>query len=828
MANSDAWIPRGVSASMPLEMTQVIATRKPAAGRGQQALPSPSALLDDFEAPPERPVPRQPRQHRPRAAEPASPEPVELAPRPSSEGVERWREAARIVVVMIGAGVLLALIHHSPIGQGIASALDWSAYALPPALIAVGLDALRRLQGARPLLRFEEFNGILALFLAVLVATGAPHHGGPIGNALADELTRTFGLLGVPLAGVFLTALGLVLAFHVTTGQALIALRSCLRVLGRTGHAGGRASAFALRGAAGSIRQRVRGKVRAFEPDEDADADVIDARVISVAEATGAPAPILASTPPAPDTAPRVKKQHEGKTAKGARSSQPTTAPAAPPRDLEDEVPWEPPPLSLLQAAPPTVSAPLMDTDGPMQLIEDTLASFNVKARVVSVHTGPTVTRYDVQPERGVRVARIVALQNDLALALAARTIRMQAPVPGQSVLGIEIPNAKTSLVTLREILESEVCRGMKSALKIALGKDVSGTPVVADLAKMPHLLIAGSTGSGKSVCLNSLISSLLFHNSPERLRLLMVDPKMVELTVFNGVPHLLAPVVTDVTKVTNTLKWALKEMHRRYKLFAERGARNLARYNEMQWDPKKKLPFIVIVIDELADLMMVAPEDIEDSICRLAQLARATGMHLVIATQRPSVDVITGLIKANFPARIAFAVSSMVDSRTILDSPGAEKLLGRGDMLYQPADEGKPTRVQGTYLSDTEIEELVAFWKGHGHHEVERIPEAELEADASSGGSGEESNGDEKLLQDATRVLREYKRASVSLLQRRLSIGYTRAARLLDMLEDRGVVGPSEDGRSRVVLEIDDDGARAEHAGPEQSEDEDDEMPPL
>ena len=439
-----------------------------------------------------------------------------------------------------------------------------------------------------------------------------------------------------------------------------------------------------------------------------------------------------------------------------------------------------------------------------MQLIEDTLASFNVNAHVVGAHSGPTVTRFDVQPDRGVRVSRVTALQNDLALALAARTLRIQAPVPGQSVIGIEIPNAKTALVTLREILEADVCTRMKSPLKIALGKDVSGGAVVADLARMPHLLIAGATGSGKSVCLNSLISCLLVHNSPERLRLLMIDPKMVELSVFNGVPHLLAPVVTDVTKVTGTLRWALKEMHRRYKLFAECGARNLARYNELQADSRTWLPFIVIIIDELADLMMVSPEDVEDGICRLAQLARATGMHLVLATQRPSVDVITGLIKANFPARIAFAVSSMVDSRTILDSPGAEKLLGRGDMLYQPADEGKAVRVQGTYLSDKEIEELVAFWKANPSREMERIPEAELDSPAKE----EDVDSDDKLLNDAIRVLREYKRASVSLLQRRLSIGYTRAARLLDVLEDRGIVGPSEDGRSRVVLDVSDSGA--------------------
>jgi S-DNA-T family DNA segregation ATPase FtsK/SpoIIIE len=482
---------------------------------------------------------------------------------------------------------------------------------------------------------------------------------------------------------------------------------------------------------------------------------------------------------------------------------------------------WPRPSLDLLDPVPAQAAVAPSDNMLRMRLIEDTLAAFNVRARVVGAHSGPTVTQFDVQPERGVRVQRITALQNDLALALAARSIRIQAPVPGQSVIGIEIPNATTSMVTLREVLESDACARTASPLKIALGKDVSGGPVVADLARMPHLLIAGATGSGKSVCLNSLISCLLFHNSPDRLRLLMVDPKMVELSVFNDVPHLLAPVVTDVTKVTGTLKWALKEMHRRYKLFAEQGARNLARFNELQTDPKARLPFIVIIIDELADLMMVSPDEVEDGICRLAQLARATGMHLVLATQRPSVDVITGLIKANFPARIAFAVSSQVDSRTILDGAGAEKLMGRGDMLYLPSDEGKAMRVQGAYLSDREIEELVRFWKFNAPREVEQIPEAELAPPPKE----EEGDSDDKLLNEAIRVLREYRRASVSLLQRRLSIGYTRAARLLDLLEERGVVGPSEDGRSRVVLEIAGiDGDEIDTS----SDTDDDEAPPL
>src|SRR5918911_3841446 len=433
-----------------------------------------------------------------------------------------------------------------------------------------------------------------------------------------------------------------------------------------------------------------------------------------------------------------------------------------------------PPPLDLLAGVPPTAAAPV-DNDARAHIIEETLASFNVTAEVVEVQSGPTVTQFGLRPAPGVRVQRITALANDLALALAAPSIRIEAPVPGKPVVGIEIPNATTALVTLREILESDAYARVKSPLKIALGKNVSGEPVVVDLARMPHLLIAGATGSGKSVCLNSLIAGLLFHNSPERLRLLMIDPKMVELTTFNGVPHLLAPVITEMDKVSGTLKWMLREMHRRYKLFGEAGARNIARYNEVAADETARLPYIVFIIDELADLMMVAAAEVEDSISRLAALARATGIHLVLATQRPSVDVITGVIKANFPARIAFAVSSQVDSRTIIDHAGAEKLMGRGDMLYLPPDGSKVLRVQGTYLSDPENEA--------------------------------------KLLAEAAKVVREYRRASVSLLQRRLSIGYSRAARLLDQLEERGVVGPSEDGRSRIVLDPENDGVERDQA---------------
>lgn len=460
------------------------------------------------------------------------------------------------------------------------------------------------------------------------------------------------------------------------------------------------------------------------------------------------------------------------------------------------------PPIETFVPAPKGQAAPL-DTDYMSQRIQETLSSFNVAARVVGHHVGPVVTQFDIQPERGVKVKSITSLHNDLALALAAPTIRIQAPVPGKPVVGIEIPNTAAQMVTLRELLENEKYRSMQSPLKVVLGKDVSGGPAVIDLAKMPHLLIAGATGSGKSVCVNALITCLLYANTPEQVRLMMIDPKMVELTVYNGVPHLLSPVVTQMDKVVGVLQWALREMERRYHLFAESTVRNIQRYNEkMEAAGEKKLPYIVIIVDELADLMMVSPDDVEDAICRLAQLARAAGIHLVIATQRPSVDVVTGLIKANFPSRIAFQMSSQVDSRTILDSVGAEKLLGRGDMLYQPPDAPKPVRLQGAFLSDGEIEKLVEFWQRSPLTEaIQRISAEEfVEAEKVASAEGDE------LLDDAIRTVREYQHASVSLLQRRLKVGYSRAARIMDQLEERGIVGPADGAKQRPVLDPGDD----------------------
>lgn len=431
--------------------------------------------------------------------------------------------------------------------------------------------------------------------------------------------------------------------------------------------------------------------------------------------------------------------------------------------------------------------------------LESTFHSFGVKARVTKVHVGPTVTKFEVYPEAGVKVSRIVSLHDDLALALAAKDIRIEAPIPGKSAVGIEVPNEETSLVTLREVLDAK--SQTKNKLAFALGKDISGDSVIAELNKMPHLLVAGATGSGKSVCINGIITSILMRAKPHEVKLMMIDPKKVELNVYNGVPHLLTPVVTDPKKASRALQKVVAEMERRYDLFSDTGTRNIEGYNNyvkrMNMEEEEEqplLPYIVVIVDELADLMMVASNDVEDAITRLAQMARAAGIHLVIATQRPSVDVITGVIKANIPSRIAFSVSSQTDSRTILDSGGAEKLLGRGDMLFLPVGLSKPVRIQGAFLSDEEVERVVdhCIEQQKANYQEDMIPEEETE---------QLEEVDDELFDDAVQLVIEMQSASVSMLQRRFRIGYTRAARLIDAMEQRGIVGPYEGSKPRTVL---------------------------
>ncbi|MBU8907356.1 FtsK/SpoIIIE family DNA translocase [Desertibacillus haloalkaliphilus] len=432
--------------------------------------------------------------------------------------------------------------------------------------------------------------------------------------------------------------------------------------------------------------------------------------------------------------------------------------------------------------------------------LERTLESFGVKARVSQVHLGPAVTKYEVHPNIGVKVSKIVNLSDDLALALAAKDIRIEAPIPGKSAIGIEVPNQEVALVSLKEVLDTSEKQN-SSVLSVALGRDISGEPILASLNKMPHLLVAGATGSGKSVCINGIITSILMKAMPHEVKLMMIDPKMVELNVYNGVPHLLTPVVTEPKKASQALKKVVSEMERRYDLFSHTGTRNIEGYNELikrqnneNEEQQATLPYIVVIVDELADLMMVASGDVEDSITRLAQMARAAGIHMIIATQRPSVDVITGVIKANIPSRIAFGVSSQTDSRTILDTGGAEKLLGRGDMLYLPVGASKPTRIQGAFLSDEEVERVVDFVisQQKAQYQEEMTPTEVKES---------EQEVSDEIYPDAVELVMEMNTASVSMLQRRFRIGYTRAARLIDEMEARGIVGPYEGSKPREVL---------------------------
>ncbi|MDY2965667.1 MAG: DNA translocase FtsK [Megasphaera massiliensis] len=428
-------------------------------------------------------------------------------------------------------------------------------------------------------------------------------------------------------------------------------------------------------------------------------------------------------------------------------------------------------------------------------ILKETLQSFNIDAKILNASQGPSITRYELEPAAGVKVSKIVHLADDIALKLAATDIRIEAPIPGKAAVGIEVPNKKLTGVNLRDVIESETFQKAARGVPVCLGKDIAGNPIVADLTKMPHLLVAGSTGSGKSVCINTFIASILFKQRPEDVKLILIDPKVVELSNYNGIPHLLTPVVTDPKKAASVLRWAVREMDDRYKRFALTHTRDISRYNELH--PEETMPFIVIIIDELADLMMMASDDVEKSIIRLGQKARACGMHLVLATQRPSVDVLTGLIKANVPSRIAFAVSSQVDSRTILDMAGADKLIGKGDMLFYPLGASKPLRVQGAFISDSEIDEMVEFIKGQdGPHYDESVQKAQSDNAEDSVDFFEDD-----LMRQAIDMVLETGQASTSMLQRRFRIGYTRAARMIDMMEAMHIVGPNNGSKPRDIL---------------------------
>lgn len=626
--------------------------------------------------------------------------------------------------------------------------------------------------------------------------------GGLVGYALFSASHFLFDTLGTEIVLLAAAVVSVVLV----TGRSTAPLWNKLRewaAAGRRGVSGSLQALVRAWKAAGrrEVRTTRRGKAPAPEGE--------DVPIRDYAEAggwTGEPAGITLSawsrtgteaedsvTVVTDDAHHRITVRLQARETAPERASNPSGAPGP---EGTPPIPYRIPPLDLLHSSGGgRTGADLRDVAANAKKLEQTLESFGVQAKVVQAYRGPAVTRYEVQPAVGVKVSRIVSLADDLALALAAPDIRMEAPIPGKSAIGIEVPNREIAVIPLREVLETPEFQQAPGPLALALGRDISGAPVVADLSRMPHLLIAGATGSGKSVCINSIIVSLLYRASPDLVRMVMIDPKMVELGVYGGLPHLMAPVVTDMRKAAMTLKKVVQEMETRYEWFAREGVRDIERYNDLaERTGRDRLPYIVVIVDELSDLMMVAPGDVEDAICRLAQMARAAGIHLIVATQRPSVDVITGLIKANIPSRIAFAVSSQADSRTILDMGGAEKLLGRGDMLFMPVGAPKPLRVQGAFVSEAEVERVVAAIKSQQtarYREDWDLPEEAEEGDREL----------DPLFGEAVALVVESGQASVSLLQRRLRIGYTRAARLIDQMEQQGVVGPFEGSKPREVL---------------------------
>jgi S-DNA-T family DNA segregation ATPase FtsK/SpoIIIE len=682
-------------------------------------------------------------------------------------------------------------------GQSLDRSLGSAAFLIP---VLLGLAALRAFGGQAG--RVLEARHYLGGFVFALAVTGLLHlgarpvgtpAGGALGSSVAGLALRFLGQFG---AGMALFAAG-VLAIFLLAGSDLQTFADDVRALGRVIW---RAIAAVI-AAAAELETRLRRFGAALHAPRKT--DPVD--VTQAVSPTPEPRPRPAKTQPTPDliVAPPVPPVINVPARKAQAASPPV--PDRPARPAAPTAPLPLPDISRLayydDVAPDTANLHAKAT-----LIEETLASFKVEARVREINPGPAVTQFALEPGNGVKVRRITELQSDLALALAAPSIRIEAPIPGFARVGLEIPNAQIATVGLRETLESSTFQKGKHKLPIPLGRDVNGRYVVGDLTRMPHLLIAGATGAGKSVCLNSIISTFLATRSPDDLKLLMIDPKMVELTGYNGVPHLQTPVVTEMDKVVGALRLTLREMERRYTLFSKLGVRNLDGYRMKVADEAgaEPLPYLVVIIDELADLMMTAPDEVETLLVRLAQMARATGIHLIIATQRPSVDVLTGLIKANVPSRIAFAVSSLTDSRVILDMPGAERLLGRGDMLFLPPDAAKPQRIQGAFIEDQDVHHIVQHW-----HHVAPVPRYEpewLDLPAAGGNGDDELDGeDDPLFEQAISIVRQHGTASASMLQRRLRVGYNRAARLIERMEDDGIIGPADGIRGRPVLVGDD-----------------------
>ncbi|MCM3065633.1 DNA translocase FtsK [Priestia flexa] len=649
--------------------------------------------------------------------------------------------------------------------------------------------------------------------LYMLEATGEVNRsdlgGGMVGAVMFAMFYYLFDSLGTELIASLLIVIGVLLI----TGRSLHeTLRKVLTPIVRFLVTELKEGWEDITNWASKKKQTSKGKKKrkpAVEEEEESDEQEVEAPVIAKQppiiehfdyeeEADSLPASVQAQPDPQPQPTAKPVQSVEKKESPAQQEEKAPVISFVEAENMEYELP----PIRLLTMPKKSNQAKeKKNIYKNAEKLEKTFQSFGVKATVAKVHLGPAVTKYEVYPDVGVKVSKIVNLSDDLALALAAKDIRIEAPIPGKSAVGIEVPNEEVAMVSLREVLESKDKMDPDKKLLVGLGRDISGDAVLAELNKMPHMLVAGATGSGKSVCINGIIISILMRTKPHEVKLMMIDPKMVELNMYNGIPHLLAPVVTDPKKASQALKKVVSEMERRYELFSHSGTRNIEGYNDLvkrhndDSDAKQPtLPYIVVIVDELADLMMVASSDVEDSITRLAQMARAAGIHLIIATQRPSVDVITGVIKANIPSRIAFSVSSQTDSRTILDMGGAEKLLGRGDMLFMPVGASKPVRVQGAFLSDEEVEEVVDFViaQQKAQYQEEMIPTDAPEQ--------VEEVADE-LYDEAVQLVAEMQTASVSMLQRRFRIGYNRAARLIDAMEERGVVGPYEGSKPRAVL---------------------------
>ncbi len=716
---------------------------------------------------------------------------------------ERKTNLLGLFLLVVGFLTILSLLttHQGLIGNVWVNLLQqtfgWGMFIVPLALILGGAGILlRKLRGRLPGLEPEKIVGAASLFLLALVLMhallGATTF--TMGRAIAQE-GRGGGIIGAAVYALMVSSLGIGGAIVVIAAWMLVSITFII------GISLPEVVDFALKGWSW-LRQQFT-----------------SIPALSQTEAGARTADI----PPQPlDTAPSIQPDAVQPLQEIDLSASLQTEAV----EVSSQRQWMLPDVAeILEPGEESRADETFDRER-ARLIEETLRVFGAPARVVEINRGPVITQFGVEPDfiegRGgrrtkVKVSKISSLADDLALALAAPSIRIEAPVPGKGYVGIEVPNTDVSLVALRDVIEAQNFQKMRTRLKLGLGIDVSGGSVIADLAAMPHLLIAGTTGSGKSVCVNAIISCLLLQNTPDELKFVMVDPKRVELTYYNGIPHLMAPVVVELERVVSALQWVSREMDRRYHLFAQVGVRNIGDYNRrVHQSGGRSMHYIVVVIDELADLMMLAPHETEMVITRLAQLARATGIHLVIATQRPSVDVVTGLIKANFPARIAFAVASSVDSRVILDQPGAERLLGRGDMLFQAPDASAPIRMQGAYVSEEELNRLIQYWKiANLGEEIEEQPVTPVESippgvdlkQAPLWDEGVEEDDDrDPLFNEAVSVVRGVRRASISLLQRHLRIGYTRSARLVDQLEERGIIGPAKSGsQPREVLDYGD-----------------------